>query len=69
MLQNGNLTAMRVIASALIGLVSVSGGIYLLAHGVEIPNQYWMLAAVSIFGVVGVDVAAAILGAAKPKGV
>jgi len=68
MLQNGNLTAMRVIASALIGLVSVAGGIYLLAHGIEIPNQYWMLAAVSIFGVVGVDVAAAILGTIKPKG-
>jgi len=68
MLQNGNLTALRVIASSLIGLVSVAGGIYLLAHGIEIPNQYWMLAAVSIFGVVGVDVAAAILGTIKPKG-
>jgi len=68
MLQNGNLTVIRVLASTLIGLVSVGGAIYLLAHAVEIPNQFWMVAVISIFGVVGVDVAAAILSAIRSKG-
>lgn len=68
MLQNGRLTALRVLASAIIGLVAVAGGVYLLAHGVDVPNQFWVISAIAIFGVVGVDVAAAVLGAVKPKG-
>ena len=68
MLQNGNLTKIRVIASALIGLVAVLGGVYLLAHGTEVPNQFWMISAIAILGVVGVDVAAAILNVVRQKG-
>lgn len=65
MLQNGNLTVIRVLASAIIGLVSVGGGIYLLAWNIEVPNQFWLMAAIAIGGVVGVDVAAAVIGAAR----
>jgi len=65
MLQNGNLTIFRVVASAVISLISIGGGIWLLHEGVNIPIEYWGLAAAAIGGVVGVDVAASVIKAAR----
>lgn len=65
MLQNGNLTIFRVIASAVISLISIGGGIWLLHDSINVPIEYWTLAMLAIGGVVGIDVAAAVLKAAK----
>ena len=67
MLQNGNLTIFRVVASALISLMSLAGGIWLLHDGLTVPVEYWGLAAAAIGGVVGVDVAASIIKSARSK--
>ena len=56
--QNGNITKFRIIASGIIGVLTVGGGIFLLYNGVEVPNPFWYLGAAALVGVVGVDVLA-----------
>jgi len=56
--QNGNITKFRIIASGLIGVLTVGGGTFLLYAGVVVPNQFWYLGAAALVGVVGVDVLA-----------
>ena len=36
--QNGNITKFRIVASGLIGVLTVGGGIFLLYSGVEVPD-------------------------------
>jgi hypothetical protein len=67
MLQNGNLTVFRIVSSAILGLVGIGGGIYLLHTGVTIPREYWLIVGASITGVVGVDVLASIIKTIKPQ--
>jgi len=67
MLQNGNLTIFRVLASFVIGITTVAGAIWLLHEGVDIPFEYWTVAMVAIGGVVGIDVIAAVLSGIKSK--
>jgi len=67
-IQNGKLTAIRVIAAALLGLIGTAGSIVLLYFDKEIPLQFWGIVAIAILGVVGVDIAAAILSSIKSKG-
>jgi len=68
-MQNGKLTTIRVIAAGLLGLVGTAGGIFLLYAGKEVPTPFWGIVIISILGVVGVDVAAAIIQGWKNKGV
>jgi hypothetical protein len=56
--QNGNITKFRIIASGIIGVLTVGGGIFLLYNDVVVPNQFWYLGAAALVGVVGVDVLA-----------
>ena len=64
-MQNGNITIFRIVASAVIGLVAIAGGIFLLYSGVEVPSTFWYLAAAALVGVVGVDVLATIVNKYK----
>ena len=64
-MQNGNITKFRIIASGLIGLLSIGGGIFLLYSGVEVPEKYWYLGAAALVGVVGVDVLGTIVNKYK----
>ena len=64
-MQNGNITIFRIVASSVIGLVAISGGIFLLYSDVEVPGTYWYLAAAALVGVVGVDVLASIVNKYK----
>lgn len=64
-MHNGNITKFRIIASALIGLLTIGGGIWLLYCDVEVPLQFWYLAAAALVGVVGVDVLASIVNAVR----
>ena len=67
MLQNGNLTIFRVLASFIIGITTVAGSIWLLHEGVDIPFEYWTVAMVAIGGVVGIDVVVAVLTGIKNR--
>lgn len=64
-MKNGNITKFRIVASGIIGLVTVAGGIFLLYKGVDVPAQFWYLATAALVGVVGVDVLASIVNAVK----
>ena len=64
-MDNGNITKFRIIASAIIGLVAISGGIFLLYSGVEVPSTFWYLAAAALVGVVGVDILATVVNKYK----
>ena len=64
-MQNGNITKFRIVASGLIGLVTIGGGIWLLHSGVEVPEKFWYVAAAALVGVVGVDVLASIVNAVR----
>ena len=55
---NGNITKFRIVASGIIGMLTVGGGIFLLYSGVEVPNPFWYLGAAALVGVVGMDVLA-----------
>ncbi|MCK5307168.1 MAG: hypothetical protein KAJ73_01020 [Zetaproteobacteria bacterium] len=63
--QNGNITKFRIIASGLIGLLTIGGGIFLLYSGVEVPTMFWYLAVAAVGGVVGVDVLVSIFNKGK----
>lgn len=67
-MQNGRLTTIRVIAAGLLGLVGTVGGIFLLYSDKLVPIEFWGIVIISILGVVGVDVAAAIIKGWKAKG-
>lgn len=58
---NGNITKFRIIASGLIGVLTIGGGIFLLYSGVEVPNLFWYLAVAAVGGVVGADVMASLI--------
>ena len=58
---NGNITKFRIIASGIIGVLTVGGGIFLLYSGVEVPDKFWLLGAAALVGVVGMDVLATIV--------
>jgi len=62
---NGNITKFRIIASGLIGILTIGGGIFLLYSGVEVPNLFWYLAVAAVGGVVGADVMASLISKAK----
>lgn len=62
---NGNITKFRIIASGLIGVLTIGGGIFLLYSGVEVPNLFWYLAVAAVGGVVGADVMASIISKVK----
>ncbi len=62
---NGNITKFRIIASGIIGVLTVGGGIFLLYSGVEVPTMFWYLAVASVGGVVGVDVLVSIFNKGK----
>ena len=64
-MQNGNITIFRIVASGVIGLVAIGGGIFLLYSIVEVPGTFWYLAAAALVGVVGVDVLATIVNKYK----
>lgn len=64
-MQNGNITKFRIVASGIIGLLTVGGGIFLLYCKVEVPVQFWYIAAAALVGVVGVDVLASIVNAIR----
>ena len=64
-MDNGNITKFRIIASGVIGLVAISGGIFLLYSGVEVPSTFWYLAAAALVGVVGVDILATVVNKYK----
>jgi len=64
-MQNGNITKFRIVSSAIIGLLTVGGGIWLLYCGVEIPVQFWYIGAAALVGVVGVDVLASIVNSIR----
>ena len=64
-MQNGNVTRFRIVASGLIGLIAVGGGIFLLYNGIPVPDLFWYLAAGALAGVVGVDVLASIVNAIR----
>lgn len=57
---NGRLSLFRTILSAAISLLAVGGSIWLLAHGIEPPLQFWILAALAVTGVIGADAVATI---------
>ena len=60
-MMNGNITKFRIIASGLIGVLTIGGGIFLLYSGVEVPNLFWYLAVAAVGGVVGADVLASVI--------
>ena len=62
---NGNITKFRIIASGLIGILTIIGGIFLLYSGIVVPNLFWYLAVASVGGVVGADVMASLISKAK----
>lgn len=57
---NGRLSLLRTILSAAISLLAVGGSIWLLAHGIDPPLQFWVLAALAVTGVIGADAVATI---------
>lgn len=59
--QNGNITKFRIIASGLIGLLTIGGGTFLLYSGVVVPQLYWYIAIGALSGVVGVDLLASVI--------
>jgi hypothetical protein len=60
-MQNGNLTSIRVFASAVIGILGITGAWWLLLQGTDVPKEYFALCGLAITGVVGVDVVASII--------
>jgi len=60
-MMNGNITKFRIVASGIIGFLTVGGGIFLLYRQVEIPIQFWYLGVASLVGVVGADVLASVV--------
>lgn len=64
-MQNGNITKFRIVASGIIGFLTVGGGIFLLYSQVEVPPQFWYLGAAALVGVVGADVLASIVNKVK----
>ena len=58
---NGNITKFRIIASGLIGILTIIGGIFLLYSGIVVPNLFWYLAVAAVGGVVGADVLASVI--------
>ena len=64
-MDNGNITKFRIIASAVLGFITIGGGIFLLYSGVEVPGTFWYLAAAALVGVVGVDILATVVNRIK----
>ena len=64
-MDNGNITKFRIVASGIIGVLTIGGGIFLLYSRVYIPPQFWYIGAASLVGVVGVDVLASWLKSRK----
>lgn len=62
---NGNITKFRIVASGIIGILTIAGGTWLLYCKVEVPVQFWYLGAAALCGVVGVDVLASIVNKIK----
>jgi hypothetical protein len=67
MLDNGNLSKFRIVASGVIGLVAVGGGIYLLHANIAVPREYWIVTIAAISGVVGLDLLASLVKIVKPQ--
>jgi hypothetical protein len=65
LVQNGNITKFRIVASAIIGFLTIGGGIFLLYCKVEVPAQFWYIAGAALVGVVGADVLASIVNKVK----
>jgi hypothetical protein len=53
--QNGGITKFRIIASGVIGLVTVIGGVFLLYHQIAVPDLFWYISIGALSGVVGLD--------------
>ena len=62
---NGNITKFRIIASGIIGLVSIIAGSVLLYYNHEVPNLYWYIALGALGGVVGMDLIASVIKGIK----
>lgn len=60
MIQNGNITVARIVASCLITLACVGVAGWLTIEGRSIPVELMALAGVGIGGVLGMDVAASV---------
>lgn len=65
--QNGNISKFRIIASGLIGLVTIVAGSVLLYHQINVPDLYWYIAIGALGGVVGIDLLASIIKGVKPQ--
>jgi len=63
--QNGNITKFRIIASGIIGLVSIIAGSILLYYNIEVPNLYWYISLGALGGVVGMDLIASVIKGIK----
>ena len=63
--QNGNITKFRIIASGVIGLITIIAGSALLYFGVEVPQLFWYIALGALGGVVGMDLIASVIKGIK----
>lgn len=67
-MSNGNIIIMtRIITSGLIGLTALIGAGLLARYGITVPYAWWLVTVITVGGVAGSDVVAAILS--KGKGV
>ena len=67
MLQNGNITVARIIASCLVTLACVGVCGWIVASGQTIPLEIVWIAITGVGGVVGVDVVAALVKRGEVK--
>ena len=63
--QNGNITKFRIVASGVIGLVSIVGGVFLIYTEHEVPSMFWYIAIGALSGVVGLDLLTSMIKAAR----
>jgi hypothetical protein len=67
-MQNGALTSVRVFLSGALSILALLGAIWLLHDGVLIPREYWVMVAIGVSGVSGIDIIAYFLKRKDGKG-
>ena len=64
-MQNGGITKFRILASGVIGLIGLVGGVFLLYHQIVVPDLFWYIIIGALGGVVGLDLLASIIKSIK----
>ena len=65
---NGRIALIQTVTRSVVALVAIASSVFLLARGIEVPSQFWLIDGAAIVGVYGAESFTTVFDYFKSKG-